>query len=174
MVKRFNAAPGLIPELDRVLRDERVVIWDGENLSTRLGVSASQSAILVPMVIKDKVAAAIYVDAVGEDTTRLEPSSIEILVFATGLLIDTLAIRKKIPSPSLSDGSVAAAAPAAVAAPPVAPAPVAAAPRPAAPPAPAPPPQRPAPPPAAQPTPPPPPVEPAEASSTVAVTARQM
>ncbi|HEY6842869.1 MAG TPA: hypothetical protein VI391_01785, partial [Thermoanaerobaculia bacterium] len=28
-VKRFNAAPGLIPELDRVLRYEHVIIWDG-------------------------------------------------------------------------------------------------------------------------------------------------
>jgi hypothetical protein len=178
MVKRFNAAPGLIPELDHVLRDERVVVWDGENLSTRLGVSASQSAILVPMVIKDKVAAAIYVDAVDEDATKLEPSSIEILVFATGLLIDTLAIRKKIPSPSLSDGGVAAAAPAAVAPPPAAPtpAPAAAAPRPAAPPAPVPSPS-PTPPPAAPPRPtppPPPPSEPAEASSTVSFSAAQM
>src|SRR5258708_6139092 len=34
MVKRFNAAPGLIPELDQVLREERVLILDRENLST--------------------------------------------------------------------------------------------------------------------------------------------
>jgi hypothetical protein len=111
MVKRFNAAPGLIPELDRVLRSEEVVTWDGANLSTRLGVSASARAILVPMVIKDKVAAAVYVDATEADTARLDPSSIELLVFTTGLLIDTLAIRKKIPSPSLSDSEVAAAEP---------------------------------------------------------------
>ncbi|MEA2325227.1 MAG: hypothetical protein QOE68_186, partial [Thermoanaerobaculia bacterium] len=49
-VKRFNAAPGLIPELDRVLRNNQVVLWDGANLSTRLGVPASSNAILVPMV----------------------------------------------------------------------------------------------------------------------------
>src|SRR6266849_9431571 len=61
-VKRFNAAPGLIPELDRVLKYEHVIVWDGNNLSTRLGVSGSVRAILVPMVIKDKVAAAVYVD----------------------------------------------------------------------------------------------------------------
>jgi hypothetical protein len=41
-VKRFNAAPGLIPELDRVLKYEHVIIWDGNNLSTRLGVSGRQ------------------------------------------------------------------------------------------------------------------------------------
>ncbi len=102
-VKRFNAAPGLLPELDDVLRQERVVIWDGANLSTRLGVSASEKAVLVPMVIKDKVAAAVYVDAVGGDLSKLDIPALEILVFATGLLIDTLAIRKKIPSPSLTE-----------------------------------------------------------------------
>src|SRR5258708_6273386 len=99
MVKRFNAAPGLISELDTVLRDEHVVIWDGANLSTRLGVPASVRAILVPMVIKDKVAAAVYIDATESDIAKLDAPSVELLVFATGLLIDTLAFRKKSPSP---------------------------------------------------------------------------
>jgi len=102
-VKRFNAAPGLIPELDRVLRYEHVVIWDGNNLSSRLGVSGSTRAALIPMVIKDKVAAAVYVDATQNDVGKFDPTSLELLVFSTGLLIDTLAIRKKIPSPSLSE-----------------------------------------------------------------------
>jgi hypothetical protein len=187
MVKRFNAAPGLIPELDTVLRDERVVVWDGENLSTRLGVGASQSAILVPMVIKDKVAAAIYVDAVGDAVAKLDPSSIEILVFATGLLIDTLAIRKKIPSPSLSEGSMAAtvavpavASPAApatpkpVAPPPAAPAPAPAPPKPAAPPAASP--TQTAPPASPRPAPTPAPTAgaPAESGATVSFSASQM
>jgi hypothetical protein len=123
MVKRFNAAPGLIPELDRVLRAEEVVIWDGANLSTRLGVPASSRAILIPMVIKDKVAATVYVDATEDDIAKLDPASIELLVFTTGLLIDTLAIRKKIPSPSLNDPEAAAPeAPRAAPAPPPRPA----------------------------------------------------
>src|SRR5215212_4340751 len=103
-VKRFNAAPKLIPELDSVQRDEQVVIWDGTNLSTRLGVTPSVRAVLVPMVIKDKVAAALYVDALEDDADKLDVSSIELLVFITGLLIDTISIRKKVPSPSLSVG----------------------------------------------------------------------
>jgi hypothetical protein len=146
MVKRFNAAPGLIPELDRVLRNEQVVIWDGANLSTRLGVSPSQHGVLVPMVIKDKVAAAVYVDATAADAAKFDVASLELLVFTTGLLIDTLSIRKKIPSPSLSEGETAAA------------------------PAPPPPP----PPPATPPPPRPAPPEPKEASSTVAISAAQM
>ena len=103
MIKRFNAAPGLIPQLDEVLRHERVIEWDGANLATRFGVEASTKAVLVPMVIKDKVAAAVYVDVIAEEAARLDGSSIELLVFITGLLVDTLALRKKSPSPSLSD-----------------------------------------------------------------------
>jgi hypothetical protein len=102
MIKRFNAAPGLIPELDRLREEERVISWDGANLSTRLGVSASETAVIVPMVIKDKVAAAVYVDAVGDAREKFDQAAVEVLVFTTGLLVDTLAIRKKIPSPSLS------------------------------------------------------------------------
>ena len=104
-IKRFNAAPGLVPQLDEVLRQERVVEWDGANLASRFGVGSPARAVLVPMVIKDKVAAAVYVDATTDDASKLDRPSIEILVYTTGLLVDTLAIRKKIPSPSLSDES---------------------------------------------------------------------
>ena len=185
-VKRFNAAPGLIPELDRVLRYEHVIIWDGNNLSSRLGVSGSKKAILIPMVIKDKVAATVYVDATEDDVDNLDAPSLELLVFTTGLLIDTLAIRKKIPSPSLveageSTGGVAAQPrgseatvtvsevdvrpipppppPRPVAPPPPRPAPVAA-PRPA-----------PAPPPAPRPAPAAPAAKPASAFATTAMPA---
>jgi hypothetical protein len=152
-VKRFNAAPGLIPELDRVLRNEQVVTWDGANLSTRLGVPASTSAILVPMVIKDKIAAAVYVDAIDADAAKLDPSSLELLVFTTGLLIDTAASRKKTPSPSLNDAdSVTAPQPMTASAP-------AAAPRPTPPP----PPARPS-----------PPVADESSDTTVAVSAAQL
>lgn len=169
-VKRFNAAPGLIPELDRVLRNEQVVTWDGANLSTRLGVAASTRAILVPMVIKDKVAAAVYVDATEQDAAKLDSSSIELLVFTTGLLIDTLAIRKKTPSPSLNDPESATAP---------SPAPVTP-PRPAAPAPPAPPlsrPAAPAPPPRPAAPPPPRPAPPTASESpdaTIAVSADQL
>ncbi|HEX7708532.1 MAG TPA: hypothetical protein VF701_18870 [Thermoanaerobaculia bacterium] len=167
-VKRFNATPGLVPELDRVLKNEQVVIWDGANLATRLGVSGSDRAVLVPMVIKDKVSAAVYVDAVGKDVDNLDVESIQLLVFMTGLLIDTLAIRKKTPSPSLTEEqSKATAAQPAMPAPPTAtaPHPAPAPPRPAAAPAPAP---APAPPPPAA------AIPMTTGSGTVAISAAQM
>jgi hypothetical protein len=101
-IKRFNAAPGVVPQLDTILRDEHVIEWDGANLATRFGASAPARALVIPMVIKDKVSAAVYVDALPQDLARFDRASIEMLVFMTGLLVDTLAIRKKIPSPTLS------------------------------------------------------------------------
>ena len=175
LIKRFNAAPGLIPELDRVVKNEQVVVWDGANLATRLGVQAGERGVIVPMVIKDKVAAAVFVDVLAEDSANFDIDALELLVFTTGLLVDTLAIRKKIPSPSLQEeGGAAVAAPAPQAAP--------AAPRPVPQPAPAPAP-RPAPPapvaaPAA-PKPAPPAAPPAPSpsrteSGTVAINAQQL
>lgn len=168
MVKRFNAAPGLIPELDRVLRSEQVAEWDGANLASRLGVGNSARAILVPMVIKDKVAAAVYVDAVEDATSKFDTDAIELLVFTTGLLVDTLAIRKKIPSPSLRAAGQSEAAPAPPAPAPPAPAPSIPAPAPAPP----------VPPKAAAPPPPPPPPPPAVPkrtdAGTVAIDAAQL
>jgi hypothetical protein len=163
VVKRFTAPAGTVAELDRVLREERVVAWDGASLASKLGASAPTSAVVVPMVIKDKVSAAMYVDVVAGEEDSFDQAAIETLVFTTGLLIDTLAVRKKVPSPSLS-GGVQPAAPAPVAA---APAPVAA-PRPVAPPAPAPAPapvMRPAAPPAPAPVAPAPPPAPKPAPS---------
>jgi enamine deaminase RidA (YjgF/YER057c/UK114 family) len=136
MIKRFNAAPGLIPELDRVLRREEVVEWDGQNLASRLGVGNSERAVLVPMVIKDKVAAAVYVDTIANDASKFDADAIELLVFTTGLLVDTLAIRKKIPSPSLraaAGNPLESPAPRPIPAPAPAPAPVAPHPPPPAP-----------------------------------------
>jgi hypothetical protein len=106
-IKRFAAAPGTVSELDQMLRQERVVTWDGRNLAARFSVSEPDRAVLVPMVIKDKIAAALYLDQLGGEDADFDTAAIELLVFTTGLLIDTLAIRRKTPSPSLTDAEVA-------------------------------------------------------------------
>lgn len=105
-MKRFAANRDGAPQFDTLLREERSIEWDGRNLAERFGVTPSSRALLIPMVIKDKVAAAVYVDATPEDTDSFDRPTLELLVFTTGLLIDTLTIRKKIPSPSLSSGDV--------------------------------------------------------------------
>ncbi|HSN69280.1 MAG TPA: hypothetical protein VLV48_08550, partial [Thermoanaerobaculia bacterium] len=100
-VKRFAATTADVADAARMMRDERVVPTDGNAICHKLGAPPPSRAILIPMVIKDKIAAALYADAVGPDEP-FDRAGLELLVFTTGLLIDTLAIRKKIPSPSLS------------------------------------------------------------------------
>ena len=101
-VKRLSAGPGEIRELDRLRLEEKVVSWDGGSFAQKLGITPPRSALIVPMVIKDKISAAVYVDRMPDTEGRFDQAAIELLVFLTGLLIDTLAIRKKVPSPTLS------------------------------------------------------------------------
>jgi hypothetical protein len=101
-VKRFTGAPADIEELGRVLDEHTVVDWDGASVASRLKASAPSRATIIPMVIKDKVAAALYADAVEGAEENFDRPALELLVFTTGLLIDTLAMRKMVPSPALS------------------------------------------------------------------------
>lgn len=101
-IKRFTGGPADIRELGRVLDDHMVVDWDGASVATRLKASSPSRATIIPMVIKDKVAAALYADAVDGAEDGFDRPALELLVFTTGLLIDTLSIRKMIPSPALS------------------------------------------------------------------------
>ena len=106
-IKRFTAPAGKIPQLNQLMTDERMIAWDGASMAEQLGVKSPDAAALIPMVIKDKVAAAVYVDAIGEDRERFDPAALQILVFATGLLVDTLALRRTGASPTLRGDFVA-------------------------------------------------------------------
>lgn len=107
VIKRASFGPGAVAQLDEVRTGERTVAWDGATLTGKLSVASPMAALAVPMVIKDKIAAVMYVDSM-KDNGQFDRASIELLVFITGLLIDTLAIRKKIPSPTLSEEITAA------------------------------------------------------------------
>jgi hypothetical protein len=100
-IKRIQIASGSLGPLARLVEEEGVVEGGGDEISSRLGFEAAARSIFVPMVIKDRVSAALYVDAMEVDLDAFDTDAIAILVFTTGLLIDTLAIRRKSPAPSL-------------------------------------------------------------------------
>ncbi len=58
--------------------------------------------LLVPMVIRDRLAGLVYADELPGEEGRLNEAAIEVLTFVTGLAVDLLAARKKIPSPALT------------------------------------------------------------------------
>ncbi|MGH9459154.1 MAG: hypothetical protein ACRD2J_16080, partial [Thermoanaerobaculia bacterium] len=101
-IKRLTIPVAEVPSLRRVHDEETVVATGGREITDRIDAAAADRALLIPMVIKDKVAAMLYVDTMAGEEKTFDRPALELLVFATGLLIDTLPIRKKIPSPTLS------------------------------------------------------------------------
>jgi hypothetical protein len=101
-IKRFSASPGQVRELDRLRTDESPVAWEGVSFAEKASIQSPERAVVIPMVIKDKVAAAVYIDRMAGAGGSFDQAAVELLVFTTGLLIDTLAIRRKIPSPTWS------------------------------------------------------------------------
>ncbi len=71
-------------------------------LRLALGGRPPARAFLVPMVIRDRLAGLVWADELPGEEGRLNEAAIEVLTFATGLAVDLLAARKKIPSPTLT------------------------------------------------------------------------
>jgi hypothetical protein len=71
-------------------------------LRTALGGRPPARALLVPMVIRDRLAGLVWADELPGEEGRLNEPAIEVLTFVTGLAVDLLAARKKIPSPTLT------------------------------------------------------------------------
>jgi hypothetical protein len=59
-------------------------------------------ALMVPMVIRDRIAGLLLAEELPDDRGRLNEAALEVLAFTTGLAVDLLAARKKIPSPTLT------------------------------------------------------------------------
>ena len=94
------------PFTSAVLKAERSMLAlppdEGSPLRRALGGKPPARTILVPMVIRDRVAGLLCADELPGEEGRLNESALEVLTFVTGLAVDLLAARKKIPSPSLT------------------------------------------------------------------------
>jgi hypothetical protein len=71
-------------------------------LRRALSGQAPARTLLVPMVIRDRLAGIVCADELPGEEGRLNEAAVEVLTFVTGLAVDLLAARKKIPSPSLT------------------------------------------------------------------------
>jgi len=74
------ATPGNIAEMDR-------------RFVERFGSPANEQVLVLPLVLKDKVAALLYADG-GEDGT-LDSAALELLVMATGAWLEVSSLRKQ-------------------------------------------------------------------------------
>lgn len=89
-----------------VLKSQRSVLAEPPSesgpLRRALGGQAPARTLLVPMVIRDRLAGVVCADELPGEEGRLNEAAVEVLTFVTGLAVDLLAARKKIPSPSLT------------------------------------------------------------------------
>jgi hypothetical protein len=129
----FGDADGAVRELalnaqdgawGRLLGGEgavRLSPTDCATLCSRLEAPLPQGGVLIPLVLRDKVAAALYADRLGDSALEIE--ALQVLAHTAALGIETLPFRERAATPTLilADGepeAAAAEAPAA-AAPPV-------------------------------------------------------
>jgi hypothetical protein len=82
----------------------------------RFGGPADDHIVMLPLLLKDKVAALLYVDC-GLDKNRLDTASVELLVVSTSAWLELVSLRKQAPREASPYGESAPAAPAMQAAP---------------------------------------------------------
>lgn len=108
VVKTISLVPSEDPHVGRLFSEEKTIFVSPSGTEPLLGRLPSPRpaiAALIPMAIKDKVAAFVYADHIEGGTRKVEFHAIEVLTLLTTLSIDTLATRKKVPSPSLTASS---------------------------------------------------------------------
>lgn len=105
-VKGLDLATGDDPFVEACLQTEKPMIAvpppESGALRRALGGHPPARTLLVPMVIRDRIAGLLCADELPGEEGRLNESAIEVLTFVTGLSVDLLAARKKIPSPALT------------------------------------------------------------------------
>jgi hypothetical protein len=65
----------------------------GQRFVDQFGAPANEQLLMLPLVLKDKVAALVYAD--GGGSGRLDSASLELLVMATGAWLEVVSLRKQ-------------------------------------------------------------------------------
>lgn len=105
-VKSLDFGVGDDPFVEACLKTEKPILAvpppEGTPLRSGLGGQPPARTLLVPMVIRDRIAGVLCADELPGEEGRLNAAALEVLTFVTGLSVDLLAARKKIPSPALT------------------------------------------------------------------------
>jgi hypothetical protein len=105
-VKSLDFGVGDDPFVEACLKAEKPILAipppEGTPLRNALGGRPPARTLLIPMVIRDRIAGVLCADELPGEEGRLNEAALEVLTFVTGLSVDLLAARKKIPSPALT------------------------------------------------------------------------
>jgi len=87
--------------LARVMEGTPCRLEKGNAVSARLGCGDATEALLIPMVVKEKISGAIYADSAPGEEEQFDSEALGFLTFVAGLIVDRLASRKLKPAPPL-------------------------------------------------------------------------
>jgi hypothetical protein len=100
-VRKVSIGTGDSKVLAGVLEGSPERLARGNEVSRRLEASDATDAVVIPMVVKEKISGVVYADAVPGEEHRFDPDGIAGLTYLTGLVVDRLATRKLRPAPPL-------------------------------------------------------------------------
>ena len=108
-----ESAPAVVRAIgDRVAAVSPAADFDRRFLN-QFGLPASAEARILPLLLKDKVAALVYVDSGSDRAGLLDAGSLELLVLSTSAWLEVNSLRKQAQTHADSRGAAAAAAAAA-------------------------------------------------------------
>jgi hypothetical protein len=87
--------------LSKVMTGNAMRLPASNEISTLLRASKVSDAIVIPMVVREKISGALYADAVLGEEEIFDAEALGFLTFLTGLVVDRLAARKLKPAPAL-------------------------------------------------------------------------
>ena len=100
-LRRVSFSAAEAGSVSRLMAGEGLELSRDNLISGRLMCPDAAGAVLLPVVIREKVAGALYADAVAGEQKRFDPDSLGFLTFLAGLVIERLAGRKLVPAPAL-------------------------------------------------------------------------
>ncbi len=80
----------------------RLSAGDCAELCSRVESPLPQGGVLVPIVLRDRLAAALYADRVGNEEAELAPEALQILAYVASQAIETLPFRERAATPTLT------------------------------------------------------------------------
>jgi hypothetical protein len=104
----LNVSAGLSA---RALQERTVVRGNASEVDSRFieqfGAPAEQPVLVMPLLLKDKVAALVYADAGVEAGPTMDSAALELLVISTSAWLEVASLRKQAPKESASEAPVA-------------------------------------------------------------------
>jgi hypothetical protein len=89
--------------LSKVMSGTAVRLTGANEISSLLHANRVVEAVVIPMVVREKISGSLYADCIVGEEDRFDPEALGLLTFIAGLVVDRLASRKLKPAPALRE-----------------------------------------------------------------------